>query len=127
LAACLGALTEDDEFGIIAFDDRVEAFGSGLHKGDKASRDQAQKFLESVDARGGTELGAAVSAAVKVLGGSAGDVLIMTDGASGGYGEHPLGGARRGSKTSLSGNWQRQPGPVSYAPWRERRAAYAGS
>src|ERR1035437_8211935 len=80
LAACLGALAEDDEFGIIAFDDRVEEFGSGLHKGDKASRDKAQRFLESVDARGGTELAAAVSAAVKVLGGTAGDVLIMTDG-----------------------------------------------
>jgi len=80
LAACLGALAEDDEFGIIAFDDRVEEFGSGLHKGDKASRDAAQRFLDSVDARGGTELAAAVSAAVKVLGGTAGDVLIMTDG-----------------------------------------------
>jgi Ca-activated chloride channel family protein len=80
LEACLGALAEDDEFGIIAFDDHVEKFGSALHKGDKSSRDQARRFLGSIDARGGTELAQAITAGVKLLGRAAGDILIMTDG-----------------------------------------------
>jgi Ca-activated chloride channel homolog len=80
LEACLGALDGYDEFGIIAFDDQIESFDSGLHKADKSNRDKAHKFLESIDARGGTELPQALTAAVKLLDRTSGDVLIVTDG-----------------------------------------------
>jgi Ca-activated chloride channel family protein len=80
LAACLGALAVDDEFGIVAFDDRVESFGGGMQKGERHNRDEAGKFLAAIDARGGTELAQAVAAAVRLLGHSAGDILVMTDG-----------------------------------------------
>jgi len=80
LEACLGALAEDDRFGIVAFDDKVERFDSEMSPGDKRHREQARKFLSSIEARGGTELAQAITAAVKLLGHAAGDVLIVTDG-----------------------------------------------
>jgi Mg-chelatase subunit ChlD len=80
LAACLGALMADDDFGIIAFDDQVETFGSAMHKGDRPNRDEAGKFLAAIEARGGTELAQAVAAAVGLLGHRSGDILVMTDG-----------------------------------------------
>jgi Ca-activated chloride channel family protein len=95
LAACLGVLAADDEFGIVAFDNRAETFGSGVHKGDRRSRDEAGKFLAAIEARGGTELAQAVAAAVKLLGHSAGDILVITDGQVSGT-EQILGGARAG-------------------------------
>jgi Ca-activated chloride channel family protein len=95
LAACLGALAADDAFGIIAFDDQVETFGSGMHKGERRNRDEAGKFLTAIEARGGTELAPAVAAAVELLGHSAGDVLVITDGQVAGT-EQILGGARAG-------------------------------
>jgi Ca-activated chloride channel family protein len=95
LAACLGALAADDEFGIVAFDNQVETFGSGMQKGDRRNRDEAGKFLAAIEARGGTELAQAVAAAVKLLGQSAGDILVITDGQVSGT-EQILGGARAG-------------------------------
>ncbi len=95
LEACLGALAEDDRFGIIAFDDNVEQFDSSMCPGDKNHREKASKFLSSIDARGGTELAQAVTAAVKLLGHTAGDILIMTDGQVFGT-EHILDEARAG-------------------------------
>lgn len=95
LEACLGALAADDEFGIIAFDDKVERFDSEMRKGDRHNRDQARKFLASIDARGGTELAPAVAAAVKLLEHAAGDILVMTDGQVFGT-EQILAGARAG-------------------------------
>ncbi len=78
--ACLGALSDEDRFGIIAFDNRTEALASSLVPGTMANRERAHKFLAGVDARGGTELAAAISAAAKVLGGDSGDLLVLTDG-----------------------------------------------
>ncbi len=80
LEACLGGLAEDDRFGIIAFDDNVERFDSEMCPGDKRYREKARNFLASIDARGGTELAQAVTAAVKLLGRAAGDILVITDG-----------------------------------------------
>jgi Ca-activated chloride channel family protein len=95
LAACLGALAADDEFGIVAFDDQVETFGPEMQKGDRRNRDEAGKFLAGIEARGGTELAQAVAAAVKLLGHSVGDILVMTDGQVAGT-ERILGEARAG-------------------------------
>ena len=48
--------------------------------GSARSRDAARKFLETVDARGGTELAAGFLAAAKLLGNDGGDVFVLTDG-----------------------------------------------
>ena len=78
--ACLGALEAVDQFGIVAFDHEVETFGSGIVDASRGQRDQARRFLDGVEARGGTELAAGFEQAAKMLGRSGGDVLVMTDG-----------------------------------------------
>jgi Ca-activated chloride channel family protein len=80
LLACLGALREADQFGIVAFDDRVEHFRDQLVPATRDNRDEAKRFLEGVDARAGTHLAAGIEAGVKLLGGAAGDLLVITDG-----------------------------------------------
>lgn len=84
VGACLGALGGGDSFGLVAFDDNVEVFGSGLADASMDNRDKARKFLDGIDARGGTELAAGIRAAAKMLreasSGRGGDVLVVTDG-----------------------------------------------
>ena len=84
VGACLGALGGGDSFGIVAFDGNVEVFGHGLTEASMDNRDKARKFLDGIDASGGTELAAAIRAAAKMLGdalsGGGGDVLVVTDG-----------------------------------------------
>lgn len=77
--ACLAVLSEEDQFGIVAFDDRVEAMSGSLMAGTRENREKARQFLDGIDARGGTELAAGFAEAARILNG-AGDVLIMTDG-----------------------------------------------
>jgi Ca-activated chloride channel family protein len=79
IGACLGALSEEDRFGLLAFDDRVEHFRAELVAGSMRHRDLARDFLSQVHARGGTELAQAIAAAAAMLGGD-GDILVMTDG-----------------------------------------------
>ncbi len=78
--ACLGALSKADEFGIVAFDDKVECLADKLMNGTKERREAARRFLAAVDARGGTELANGFLAAAKMLGKDGGDVLVLTDG-----------------------------------------------
>jgi Ca-activated chloride channel family protein len=80
IEACLGALSENDLFGLIAFDDRVEILQPKLLVGSRDNRDQAHRFLQQVTARGGTELAPGFLEAVKLLEHAGGDVLILTDG-----------------------------------------------
>jgi Ca-activated chloride channel family protein len=80
VTACLGALSEKDSFGLIAFDDRVESYRTTLASGAMKERDGARKFLDGIDARGGTELQSAIAAAAAMLRGEGGDILVMTDG-----------------------------------------------
>ncbi len=86
VSACLGALGESDEFGIVAFDDSVETLASAPVRATMDQRKRAGGFLAGIDARGGTELALAVGAAARMLAGpaggegSGGDVLIVTDG-----------------------------------------------
>ncbi|MEO7651854.1 MAG: VIT and VWA domain-containing protein, partial [Bryobacteraceae bacterium] len=79
ITACLGALDPADQFGLVAFDDRIENFQPGLADGTKETRHRAKKFLDGIDARGGTELAAGFLEAARMLSGG-GDVLILTDG-----------------------------------------------
>jgi Ca-activated chloride channel family protein len=80
IKACLGALSEQDLFGLIAFDNEVEIFHKRLLPGSRVNRSKAEEFLSKIDARGGTELLQGVVEAVGLLGEASGDVLIMTDG-----------------------------------------------
>jgi Ca-activated chloride channel family protein len=79
IEACLAALSEQDLFGLFAFDNTVESMSPELVAATRENREAAPKFLNSVDARGGTQLVAGVSAAAKAIG-AAGDILILTDG-----------------------------------------------
>lgn len=78
--ACLATLAAEDQFGLVAFDDRVETFRGDMAPAGRENRDAAAHFLDGIDARGGTELAAGFSAAAAMLGGGGGDVLVLTDG-----------------------------------------------
>ncbi|MDW8309873.1 MAG: VWA domain-containing protein, partial [Verrucomicrobiales bacterium] len=84
--ACVGALSPDDRFGIVAFDDQTEVFQSGsvfgkkLCEADQKHRDAGRKFLQKLEARGGTELAAGLRAACELLCGNGGDIFVVTDG-----------------------------------------------
>lgn len=77
--ACLGALAQDDEFGLVAFDNQTESFRDTLSPATLESREAARKFLNGISARGGTELAKGFSAAAAMLQ-HGGDLLIITDG-----------------------------------------------
>jgi Ca-activated chloride channel family protein len=79
IEACLAALSDQDAFLLLAFDDRVEAMHAELVPATGEQRESARAFLQRVDARGGTELAAGVQEAARLLGGE-GDILIITDG-----------------------------------------------
>lgn len=79
-AACLSALGSEDRFGLVAFDDKCELFRPALAKAAPEDLDAARKFLDGIDARGGTELTAGVKEAAGLLRDSGGDVFILTDG-----------------------------------------------
>lgn len=78
--ACLAVLADNDSFGLVAFDDRVESMSDSLLPGSRETREKARAFLAQVDARGGTELAKGFLEAARMLGGEGGDVLILTDG-----------------------------------------------
>jgi len=78
--ACLGALCEEDEFGIVAFDDRVEIFHDELVATTAENRKKASRFLDGINARGGTELLAGTNAASALLRGGGGEIFLLTDG-----------------------------------------------
>ena len=80
IEACLGLLSEADNFGLVVFDDEVSVFQTNLAPGTRELRDQAHEFLKNVEARGGTELAKGFLEAAKLLGREGGDILILTDG-----------------------------------------------
>ena len=80
LEACLGALSEKDRFGLVAFDDSVLAFREQLAAADSATREEARHFLRSIEARGGTELLAGIQTGRSILGEEGGDLFVFTDG-----------------------------------------------
>ncbi len=64
LRACLRALNETDTFLIQAFDDKVEWFDPKPRPVSQANVNAADAWLNSVDARGGTEIMDAIQAAL---------------------------------------------------------------
>jgi Ca-activated chloride channel homolog len=79
IEACLAALTAEDTFGLMVFDDSVEAMHPALVPATREQRECARAFLKHADARGGTKLAVGVHQAAQALGGE-GDILILTDG-----------------------------------------------
>ncbi len=53
---------------------------SGVVKATPDNRRATAKYLDTITARGGTELAAGVQAAAKLLSGTAGDIFVITDG-----------------------------------------------
>jgi Ca-activated chloride channel family protein len=85
--ACLGALSQNDSFGLVAFDTMIEVQADSIVPGTAENRDGARKFLDGIDARGGTELFAALERAAGLLKGGAGDLFVVTDGQVSGTGD----------------------------------------
>jgi Ca-activated chloride channel family protein len=79
IEACLAALTEQDYFGLFAFNNHVAAMSPHLMPATRQHRDAARDFLQKMDPGGGTALAAGVSEAAKAIAGE-GDILILTDG-----------------------------------------------
>lgn len=78
LRLCLRQLREGDRFSINAFDDRQEWFKPEPVPFTQKTLEQADRWIESVDARGGTELLAPMVEAVGRAHG--GVVVLLTDG-----------------------------------------------
>lgn len=79
IEACLAALSDQDSFVLVAFDDKVESMHRAPVPATREERERARAFLKKIDARGGTELAAGVREAARLLGGE-GDIVILTDG-----------------------------------------------
>ena len=54
IEACLGVLTEEDEFGIVGFSSSAFSFSPKLQRATRDARDRARTFLSSIQAGGGT-------------------------------------------------------------------------
>ncbi len=78
LRLCLRQLREGDRFSILAFDDRVEAFRDEPVPFTQKTLELADRWIEGVDARGGTELREPLLTAVRLAQG--GLVVLLTDG-----------------------------------------------
>ncbi|MBI3855076.1 MAG: VWA domain-containing protein [Planctomycetes bacterium] len=83
----LATLGPRDRFAITAFDDSAEWFSDGKFvKADEAGLQAGEKFLRSIDSRGGTELDPAMKETLDLIGNRKDDegrvpvVVILTDG-----------------------------------------------
>ncbi|GIW96087.1 MAG: hypothetical protein KatS3mg110_4128 [Pirellulaceae bacterium] len=80
IAACIGALQSDDQFGLLSFHSVVVPFRKTISPAGNDVRQAALQFLDQIRATGGTELEPALQQAIKMLGESGGDIFLVTDG-----------------------------------------------
>nr|XP_055039532.1 inter-alpha-trypsin inhibitor heavy chain H4-like isoform X2 [Misgurnus anguillicaudatus] len=85
LLKILNDLSEDDHFGLITFDSRVDLWKRELLKATKANLDDAKSFVQEITARGATDINAAVLEGVNMFkqqpqAGSASILILLTDG-----------------------------------------------
>lgn len=78
LRLCLRQLREGDRFAIIAFDDSMETMARGMTKLSRSTLSAADRFIDGVDARGGTEMLQPLVAAVDLA--PNGVIVLLTDG-----------------------------------------------
>lgn len=83
LRACLRTLGERDTFALLAFDDRLEWQRERPTPFTQRAIDEADRWLERLDARGGTEIAGALGAALSLAADSERRryVVFLTDGA----------------------------------------------
>ena len=85
-ALLLRTLGPRDRFSLQAFDDRVEWMPGGFAAADEAGLERGEKWLRRIEARGGTELDAAMGEALRQVrertegAGRASVVVLLTDG-----------------------------------------------
>ncbi|MEP0766552.1 MAG: VWA domain-containing protein [Fimbriimonadia bacterium] len=83
LRYCLEKLRPMDRFKVIAFDDSPDALFRGTVEATRANIEKAIRFAESMEARGGTNILAALDAALDALSTSTGPfdaIVFLTDG-----------------------------------------------
>nr|XP_055040839.1 inter-alpha-trypsin inhibitor heavy chain H3-like [Misgurnus anguillicaudatus] len=85
LLRILSDLAEDDHFGLITFDHRIELWKRELLKATKANLDDAKSFVKNIEDRGSTDINAAVLEGVKMINrhpqeGTASILILLTDG-----------------------------------------------
>lgn len=82
LVAALHGLVPGDRFALIAFDDRLERFASGLSPYDDRTVQKADRWIGALQARGGTDMLPALQAALEEPApeGRVRTVLFITDG-----------------------------------------------
>lgn len=82
LGVILGQLGPDDRFGLVSFDDRIDAFDDELRP--NAEIDEARDWVAGIDARGSTDIEGAVTRALTLLETTpeerVGMVVLITDG-----------------------------------------------
>src|SRR5262245_19119976 len=78
LRLCLRQLREGDRFSILAFDDQIETFSSQSVPFTQATLERADAWLETIDARGGTELLGPMKEAARIA--PSGVIVLITDG-----------------------------------------------
>lgn len=66
LRACLRTLGERDSFALLAFDDRLEWHRDGSVHFTQRAVDEADRWLDRLDARGGTEIAGALGASLSL-------------------------------------------------------------
>jgi len=105
LAACLAALREGDAFALVAFDTETERFAGpeGLLPATRENVEQGRRFLERIEAGGGTEILRGLARGAELLGEAGGDLLLVTDGQVHGTEEVVAGMARRGVRVHALG------------------------
>ncbi|KGE04602.1 marine proteobacterial sortase target protein [Pseudohaliea rubra] len=84
--AALAALRPEDHFNVIAFDDKVEALYPSAQAATPAALQAARRYVDRLDARGGTEMRPALELALPAAEQGAGrlrQVVFITDGAVG--------------------------------------------
>ena len=83
LAYCVAKLNKQDRFNIVRFSTDVETFKSKLVPASKAMCDEAQVFVENLEARGGTNIDEALQTALRMRDGQSERphiVVFLTDG-----------------------------------------------
>ncbi|KAL0978028.1 hypothetical protein UPYG_G00164980 [Umbra pygmaea] len=85
LLKILGDLAEDDHFGLITFDSDVSPWKNELLQANQNNLEAAKSFAREIDARGGTDINAAVLKGTDMLNqhpreGTASILILLTDG-----------------------------------------------
>ncbi len=66
LAYCINALHEKDRFNVVRFSTEVDMFATELKPADKAQKAAAVEYAKKLEARGGTDINGALTAAMKL-------------------------------------------------------------